>query len=141
MKHETGNRPRRKSKLRHRNQKMDNADDTPPDDPDEFRWALVRRMNTFMSSWRDCDLPLCRRVRACRGKRVECARDHSKAPPKDDARVRARLKRMLERRLDEIERKEAERQEIERVARERAQLSETAGKATGKAGRAARVTR
>jgi hypothetical protein len=78
----------------------DETIDPVPSNPDEFRRELTRRIYSFLAMWRGCREPLCRRARACRGRTFACAPTLPDSP-KQTARVMARMRRVLERRLAE----------------------------------------
>src|SRR5688572_3699222 len=84
--------------------KTANDDDPIPSDPDEFRRALTRRMATFLGSWRECNQPLCKRARACRGSIVTCVRKGPASTPRAQVRAVANLYKLLKQRIDENER-------------------------------------
>lgn len=55
-------------------------DDPVPSDPDVFRFALVRRMYTFLGMWRTCRVAACRRSKTCVGRSLRCAADNPMPP-------------------------------------------------------------
>ena len=80
------------------------GDDPVPDDIDVFRLALARRIATFLGLPRRCRAPICRRSKRCAAGDMRCQRD---CPPpqlsaEQAARMKAELRRALERRLAEI---------------------------------------
>jgi len=82
----------------------DRDDDPVPKDPDEFCREFARRIASFIGSWRKCRLPLCKRARTCRGKRLDCMHCEPNPTPARTARVMAKVHDLVRRRLDEIER-------------------------------------
>src|SRR5687767_13863257 len=71
--------------------------DDGPEDIDEFRRELTRKMVNFMSGWRDCPDPACRRARACRGRTLACCGNEPKPSPREVARHTARMVHLLRR--------------------------------------------
>jgi hypothetical protein len=88
-----------------------------PNDPDEFRLEMARRIYSFLGEWRRCPLALCKRVRACRGRRLACADRAAKPTPAQTARVMAEVHRLVQRRLAEVENEPAPRPPARRSAR------------------------
>lgn len=82
------------------------ADDAVPADPELARYALARKLLTFSRMPRRCREPVCRRSKRCAGPDMRCQRDFPQPPmtPEEDARVRAEVRRLLDR---EIARREA----------------------------------
>jgi hypothetical protein len=81
------------------------ADDDPvPENIDEFRTELARRISRFIGDrakyWRGCKEPLCRRRRACFAPRIRC----SNAPPLPPStpEQRARTSALIQRALREV---------------------------------------
>jgi hypothetical protein len=75
-----------------------------PKDPDEFRLALVRRIHTFLRDWRSCDVPICKRSRACRGRSFACAKgEQTPTSPRQTARIKARMQMLLRKKREEFE--------------------------------------
>ena len=79
-------------------------DDPPPDDIDEFRRALARKIMTLLGLPRRCREPACRRARRCAGADLRCQRDFPGPPmtPDDKARALAEVQRGLQRRMAEL---------------------------------------
>ena len=78
------------------------ADDDPvPENIDEFRTELARRINKFIGDrkkyWRGCKEPACRRHRACVAPRIHCSNAPPDRPstPERRARAVAQLQRTL----------------------------------------------
>ena len=80
-------------------------DDAIPENIDEFRTELARRINKFIGDrkkyWRGCKEPACRRRHACLAPRIHC----SNAPPLPPSTLeqRARTMAQVQRMLREIE--------------------------------------
>jgi hypothetical protein len=74
-----------------RDQAKSDDDDGPMPDMDEFRLEMVRRIQSFLKSWRDCDQPICKRARACRGKTLPCAAKLPKPTAQQWARLRGKM--------------------------------------------------
>lgn len=76
-------------------------DDPVPADIEEFRRALIRKMLNLARMWRRCREPLCRRHKRCLGADFRCHRDNPVRlhTPDQEARIKAELKRALQRRL------------------------------------------
>src|SRR5581483_564430 len=55
-------------------------DDPVPSDRDVFRFALVRRMYTFLGMWRRCRVAACRHSKTCVGRALQCAADNPMPP-------------------------------------------------------------
>jgi hypothetical protein len=70
-----------------------------PEDADEFRWSIVRRINNFLGIWRECSRPICKRARACRDKDNACARAMPALTPQQSARAAATMYRALQREI------------------------------------------
>ena len=79
-------------------------DDPVPNDIDEFRRALARRILTFLGMPRRCREPACRRAKRCVGPDLRCQRDNpvQKLSPDQEAAMKAALQRALRRRLAQI---------------------------------------
>ena len=79
-------------------------DDPVPNDIDEFRRALARRILTFLGMPRRCREPACRRAKRCVGPDLRCQRDNPvpKLSPDQEAAMKAALQRTLRRRLSQI---------------------------------------
>ena len=75
--------------------------DDMPEDIEEFRRELIRRMNNMLREWRSCDQPICRRARKCVAKNLACSAKPSTMTPQQAARAKFMLKRALEKRLAE----------------------------------------
>jgi hypothetical protein len=84
-------------------------DDPIPDNIDDFRNALARRINKFIGDrarrWRDCPEKCCRRARHCIAPRGRCANRPPAPPstPEDTARVIAEVTRAMRARLAQSE--------------------------------------
>jgi hypothetical protein len=76
-------------------------DDAIPEDIDEFRNALARRISRLIGDheeyWRGCKELSCRRRRACLAPRIHCSNAPPLPPrtPEQQARAMARVQRML----------------------------------------------
>jgi hypothetical protein len=62
-------------------------DDTEPDDMDEIRLLLARRISMLRNHWRGCREPLCRRHRGCMAPRIVCANIPPLAPEEEEQRL------------------------------------------------------
>ena len=83
------------------------ADDPVPENIDEFRRELARRMLTMVGMPRRCREPLCRRIKRCAGPDIRCLRDNP-APqltPDERARMQSEMLRAVQRRMAEEERR------------------------------------
>ena len=87
---------------------MEEDDDPVPEDIDEFRSELARRIRTFVGIWRDCNLPLCKRARACRAT-TSCAAQRNEPPAtrQEMERAKAKVWFLLQRRIEDIDRESA----------------------------------
>jgi hypothetical protein len=76
-------------------------DDPVPEDIDEFRRELARRILTLLGLPRRCHDPACRRAKRCVGPDMRCQRDYPapKLSPEKQAAMMAALQRALKRRL------------------------------------------
>jgi hypothetical protein len=80
-------------------------DDPVPENIDEFRFELVRRISRYLGNrkglWRTCKEPVCRRQRACFAPRISC----SNAPPlpPQTERDHARTSFLIQRALRQVE--------------------------------------
>jgi hypothetical protein len=74
------------------------ADDTPPEDMDAFRYALVQRIAMFINRWPRCPEPRCRRQRGCMAPRGFCtnAASHRPATPGETAEVLREIQRITQ---------------------------------------------
>jgi hypothetical protein len=77
-------------------------DDPVPENIDEFRYELARRISKFVANkrqaWRGCPERSCRRMRACAAPRVQCSNALHLKPDVDGrraARVSAQIQRAL----------------------------------------------
>lgn len=73
------------------------GDADPPEDIDEFRKALARRIARYIDRWRGCPEPACRRHRRCEAPHVSCTNHRPARPhtPEQTARAMAQVSRML----------------------------------------------
>ena len=80
----------------------DAGDDPVPQDIDEFRLELARRIMTVLGLPERCRERACRRGRRCAGKDLRCQRDFPGPPMTRDeeAEALARVQRMLKRRVE-----------------------------------------
>jgi hypothetical protein len=81
---------------------QDSGDDPVPQDIDEFRLELARRIMTVLGLPERCRERACRRGRRCAGRDLRCQRDFP-APPMtrdEEAEALARVQRMLKRRVE-----------------------------------------
>jgi hypothetical protein len=72
---------------------------------EEIRHSIIRKLMLFVSDWRRCPRPACRRRRACAATGLDCASPRNPArpmTPDQETASRAHLKRALERRLAEF---------------------------------------
>ncbi len=82
----------------------------PPDDIDEFRNQMARRIAIFVSNldgcWRDCREPACRRTQSCHAPNIACS-NAPPLPPDPDGRLQAKalaeMSRALQARLAQFE--------------------------------------
>jgi hypothetical protein len=76
-------------------------DDLVPAEIDEFRRALARRILTMLGMPRRCRVPRCRRSKRCAGADLRRQRDNPAPPvaPAEEARAKATVLRLLQRRL------------------------------------------
>jgi hypothetical protein len=72
-----------------------------PEDINEFRRALLKRMNDIRQEWRTCSQAICRRARKCTAKNLACSPKPAPIDPRKEARAKFLLKRALEARLAE----------------------------------------
>jgi hypothetical protein len=81
------------------------GDDPVPDDIDVFRLALSRRIAGVLGMPRRCREPVCRRSKLCKGPDMRCARDFParKLSPEEDARLQAKVYRLVKQRIAELE--------------------------------------
>lgn len=77
----------------------ESGDDLPPQDIDEFRLELVRRIMTMLGLPQRCREKACRRGRRCAGKTLRCQRDFPGPPMTRDqeAQALAGIQRVLKR--------------------------------------------
>ena len=78
------------------------AEDSVPEDIEEFHRSLIRKMNDITNEWRSCKEPVCRRAKACVAQSLICSSGLPKLTPEQDARVRSDLYFRLKRRLEEL---------------------------------------
>ena len=78
------------------------APEQPPDDVDQMRYWLARRIAVFIGNrkqyWRGCAEPCCRRARACIAPRIACSNGPKQKPDPDGrrwARTSAHIQRTL----------------------------------------------
>ena len=80
-----------------------------PQDMDEFRFDLARRIDRFVADrlgcWERCDERECRRARACRSPQIQCPilPPPPVLTPEEDAKWRAEFYDALKARVAEIE--------------------------------------
>ena len=85
-----------------------------PQDMDEFRNDLARRINRYVADrqgvWERCDERECRRARACRSVQIRCPMlpPPPVLTPEEDAQWRAELYYALKARVAEIEQGETD---------------------------------
>jgi hypothetical protein len=77
------------------------GDDKPPKDMDVFRFALTRKISTFLGDPHRCSAPVCRRTLRCASPDMRCCRNNPPVKPEEWARAKADILRALERRLAE----------------------------------------
>jgi hypothetical protein len=72
-------------------------DDPVPDDIDEFRLNLARRIAMLINDWRGCPEPLCPRHRGCMAPYIACSNARPRPPVSDEqfARFKADFQRTL----------------------------------------------
>jgi hypothetical protein len=97
---QTAMRSRKTPKARPAPEQPDDADAT----IEQQRAALVDKITAFAADWRRCPRPACRRHRTCRSAAAGCGGLSAPRPMTEEqwAREAARLKRALERRLEEM---------------------------------------
>ena len=99
-------RKRKPTKSRHRwlFPPLVNGDDEEPEDMDEFRNQMARRIrmvvSTATNTWQDCPEPACRRHRCCMAPNMTC----TNAPPpnlskEEGARIIAKIYQALRERV------------------------------------------
>jgi hypothetical protein len=87
-------------------------DDDPPDNDEDVRRALARRIWIFINDWHGCRLRLCRRNRGCMAPHNRCANQvETPSTPEEDAAIMAKVSRAVK---AEIARRDAEEGEEER---------------------------
>jgi hypothetical protein len=77
-----------------------------PEDIDEFRLLLARRISMLRNRWRGCREPLCRRHRGCMAPRIVCANIPPLPPEEAEQRlqeVQAALYKALQARRAELD--------------------------------------
>jgi hypothetical protein len=72
-----------------------------PEDINEFRRALLKRMNDIHQEWRTCSQAICRRARKCAAQNLACSPKPAPMDRRKAAHVKFLLKRALEARLAE----------------------------------------
>jgi hypothetical protein len=79
-------------------------DEPMPQDIDEFRRQIVRKIQTMRGMYRRCRAPICRRVKRCAGPTLRCVDDFParKTTPEQQAAAMAALQRALKRRLQQV---------------------------------------
>ena len=82
-------------------QKPAPASDDMPEDINEFRRSLLRRMNDIRQEWRTCSQAICRRARQCVAENLACSPEPAPIDRRKAARAKFRLKRALDARLAE----------------------------------------
>jgi hypothetical protein len=67
--------------------------------------CVMRLVSDLFESWQDCPVKLCRRARCCQGPDMICQLDRSRlnAPPAEIARANARMRRIAERHLAQLD--------------------------------------
>jgi hypothetical protein len=81
------------------------AENFPPLTPElkeAIQQRVVRTMIDIKQSWRSCRVAKCRRLRRCAGARFSCVKKAKPMTPAEDARMKARLRHDLNRRLAEL---------------------------------------
>jgi hypothetical protein len=81
-------------------------DDPVPDNVDEFRLALARKIMTLLGMHRRCGEGACRRHRRCSGADLRCQRDNPMPPmtPDQEAAALADVQRALQRHVEDAAR-------------------------------------
>jgi len=76
--------------------------DDEPQDMEAFRWRMVRRINTFLGTWRACRRPACKRAQRCLAMRTACRAVPPMPPlaPEQQARVVADMHRRVRARAE-----------------------------------------
>ena len=72
-------------------------DDPVPENIDEFRLNLARRIVMYVNDWHGCPQRLCRRQRGCMAPNIACtnAKPRPPASPEESARRIAEVQRLL----------------------------------------------
>jgi hypothetical protein len=83
------------------------VEDSEPEDIEEFRRRMLRKMNDVTKEWRSCKEPICRRAKACVAQNLVCASRLPKLTPEQDARARSDLYFAAQRRVAELGGREA----------------------------------
>jgi hypothetical protein len=79
--------------------------DDPPDDLDQFRLDLARRIAMFLNTWQGCPGLICRRNRGCMAPNIRCSNVTPPTPEeraRDWPRVQVDVRRALDARLAEL---------------------------------------
>jgi hypothetical protein len=103
----------------------DETNDPMPEDPDEFRRQLARKINRYVADrkqyWRLCAQRECRRARQCRSRDLSCINFPPNPPVSDEewAKILPKIERAVEQGMAERARERRERHE--RREREAAQ--------------------
>jgi len=103
----------------------DATGDPPPQDPEEFRRELARKINRYVADrkqyWRLCAQRECRRARQCRSRELNCINSPPKPPVSAEAwaKMVPTIERAIEERMAELARERREKRE--RREREAAQ--------------------
>lgn len=80
----------------------------PAQTQEEARAAMMRMMCDIQDSWKECPLPLCRRARACHGKKYECNKPGPPASAHERAKASYELGKMLDIAIARRDRRRAE---------------------------------
>ena len=67
------------------------GEDSGPEDIEEFRRELLRKMNDVSKEWRSCKEQSCRRAKACVALNLTCLSRLPKLTPEQDGRARSDL--------------------------------------------------
>jgi hypothetical protein len=78
------------------------VEDYGPENIEDFRRELLRKMNNILQQWRSCKEGICRRTKACVARNVTCSAGPSRLTPQQRSRARYDLHCALHRRLAEL---------------------------------------
>ena len=84
--------------------KTSGSNPMPQDNPELFRYALMRRVMTLARLPRRCREPVCRRTKVCMGPSIRCRLDfpEPRVSREQEAATMAAVQRAIKRRLAEL---------------------------------------